>query len=261
MGSIIRKSDYEQSLEELQSKLIALQEWVKRTGQKVVIVFEGRDAAGKGGVIKAMMERVSPRVFRVEALPAPSDREKTQMYAQRYIECFPSAGEIVIFDRSWYNRAGVESVMGFCSELETEQFLLNTPLLEEEMVREGIILLKYWLDVSSEEQEKRIRSRIDTPTKHWKLSALDLDSRRYWYQYSKARDRMLEATDTQHAPWFIVDADDKRKARLNCISHILETIPYEELPEKEIYLPVPELHHAYNDKLCRGEHNFVAQVY
>ena len=228
---------YERELARLQGELVRLQEWVVREGVKVCIVFEGRDTAGKGGVIKRITERVSPRVFRVVALPAPTEREKSQMYVQRYLSHFPAAGEVVIFDRSWYNRAGVERVMGFCSEDEAFRFLRLAPLVERAMIDSGIILIKYWLEVGQEEQTRRIESRIDDPRKVWKLSPMDLKSYSRWYQYSKARDEMLKATDSKHAPWYLVRSDDKRRARLNCISHILEQIPYEPLTRREIELP------------------------
>ena len=227
---------YEAEMFKLQVELVKLQEWVKQTGARVVILFEGRDAAGKGGIIKRIMERVSPRVFRLVALPSPTDREKSQLYAQRYMAHMPAAGEIVIFDRSWYNRAGVEHVMGFCSEEEYRKFLKGCPLFENILVGNGIILLKYWLDVSEEEQHKRFVARIEDPSKRWKLSSMDLESHRRWYDYSRARDVMLTATDTPTTPWFIVPSNDKKRCRLNCIADILSRIPYEEIP----YTP-PEL--------------------
>jgi polyphosphate kinase 2 len=228
---------YEQELRKLHVELVKLQEWVKHAGLKVCIVFEGRDGAGKGGTIKAITERVSPRVFRVVALPAPTEREKSQMYVQRYLPHFPAAGEVVIFDRSWYNRAGVERVMGFCSEEVVERFLRMTPLVERTMVDSGIILIKYWLEVSQEEQTRRIDARIDDGRKIWKLSPMDLKSYSRWYDYSRARDAMLQATDTAWAPWFVAHSDDKKRARLNIITHLLGQIPYKELPRERIKLP------------------------
>ena len=218
----LKRSDYEEELRRLQAELCTLQAWVKAKGLRVIIVFEGRDGAGKGGTIRAITERVSPRVFRVVALPAPSDREKSQMYMQRYMQHFPAAGEIVIFDRSWYNRAGVEHVMGFCTDEQYQRFLELCPEVEKYIVDGGIILLKYWLEVSNEEQERRFLARIEDPLRQWKLSPMDLPSRRRWYDYSRARDAMLKATDTKHAPWHILRSDDKKRARLNCISHLLE---------------------------------------
>jgi len=224
----IGKKDYEAELFKLQVELVKLQEWVKTTNARIVIVFEGRDAAGKGGMIKRIMERVSPRIFRVVALPAPTERQKTQLHAQRYIEQLPAGGEIVIFDRSWYNRAAVEYVMGFCTCEEHKQFLRDCPNFEAFLVSQGIILLKYWLEVSKKEQHKRFLARIKDPSKRWKLSPMDLESHRRWYDYSRARDVMLAATDTAVSPWYIVPSDDKKRARLNCIAHILNCIPYEE---------------------------------
>src|SRR3974390_3468965 len=226
----IRKEDYENEIFKLQVELVKLQGWVKATNARIVIIFEGRDAAGKGGIIKRIMERVSPRIFRVVALPAPTERQKMQLHAQRYIEQLPAGGEIVIFDRSWYNRAGVEYVMGFCSKEDHRQFLRDCPAFEAFLVSQGIILLKYWLEVSEKEQHKRFLARIEDPTKRWKLSPMDLESHRRWYDYSRARDAMLAATDTQASPWYIVPSDDKKRARLNCIAHILSSLPYEEIP-------------------------------
>jgi polyphosphate kinase len=216
---------------------VKLQEWVKHTGAKIVILFEGRDAAGKGGVIKRITERVSPRVFRVVALPAPTEREKSQIYIQRYIAHLPAAGEIVLFDRSWYNRALVERVMNFCTEEQARYFLKNCPPIEEAFVHSGIILIKYWFEVSQQEQTRRFLARINDGRKIWKLSSMDLESHRLWYDYSSARDEMMAATDTETTPWYVVDADDKRRARLNCISHFLSLIPYEEVPRKKVKLP------------------------
>jgi len=237
-SSISKKSkkltnkEYEKELFKLQVELCNLQEWVKQTGQKIIIVFEGRDGAGKGGVIKRILERVSPRVFQVHALPAPSDRQKTQMYAQRYIERFPAAGEIAIFDRSWYNRAGVEPVMGFCTYEETDRFLGLMPIFEKAIVDNGIILIKYWFEVSREVQAERFAKRISDPRKHWKLSPMDLQAQEKWDAYTKAKDKMFKASDSKHAPWYVVNSNDKKSARLNCISHLLILIPYEEIPFK-----------------------------
>ncbi|MEA3433628.1 MAG: polyphosphate kinase 2 [Campylobacterota bacterium] len=225
----LSKKEYEEELFKLQVELCKLQGWVKQSGQKIIIVFEGRDAAGKGGVIKRILERVSPRVFQVNALPAPSDRQKTQMYIQRYIERFPSAGEITIFDRSWYNRAGVERVMGFCTNEEYKRFLELTPIIEQAIVDNGIILIKYWFEVSREIQAERFAKRISDPRKHWKLSPMDLQAQEKWDEYTKAKDKMFLATDSKHAPWYVVNSDNKKSARLNCISHLLSLIPYEEI--------------------------------
>src|SRR5688572_9011596 len=224
------RKEYEQELRNLQVELCRVQAWVKHEGKRLIIVLEGRDGAGKGGVIKAITERVSPRVFRVAALPAPSDREKSQMYIQRYIQHFPAAGEIVIFDRSWYNRSGVEYVMGFCNEEQHRKFLEDCPAFEKHIDAAGIQLLKYWLEVSSDEQERRFNARIEDPLRQWKLSPMDLPSRSRWFDYSRARDMMLEATDTDTSPWYVVRSDDKRRARLNLISHMLKRIPYEKVP-------------------------------
>ncbi|GAA2977842.1 polyphosphate kinase 2 [Microbacterium terrae] len=233
----LSQKKYDKKIEHLQAELVAMQEWVKATGAKVIVVFEGRDTAGKGGTIKALTERVSPRVFRVAALPAPNEHEKTQMYFQRYFAHFPSAGEVVVFDRSWYNRAGVERVMGFCTPEETDRFLEQVPLVERAIVDNGIILLKYWLEVSPEEQTRRLESRIDDPRKIWKLSGMDLESYSRWFDYSRARDAMFRATDTSWAPWFLARTDDKRRGRLNIISHLLSQIPYEHIARPEIALP------------------------
>src|SRR5262250_1313711 len=233
----IDKRAYEAEIFKLQVELVKLQEWVKATNARIVILFEGRDAAGKGGMIKRIMERVSPRIFRVVALPAPTERQKTQLHAQRYIEQLPAGGEIVIFDRSWYNRAAVEYVMGFCSKEEHRQFLRDCPTFEGFLVSQGIMLLKYWLEVSKKEQHKRFLARINDPSKRWKLSPMDLESHRRWYDYSRARDAMLAATDTAASPWYVVPSDDKKRARLNCIGHILSSIPYEETPYTSPELP------------------------
>jgi polyphosphate kinase 2 len=228
----LKAKAYDKELKKLHVELVMLQEWVKREGLKVCVVFEGRDGAGKGGVIKAMTERVSPRVFRVVALPAPTEREKSQMYAQRYITHLPAAGEIVIFDRSWYNRAGVERVMGFCSDKTAQKFLQGLPSVERAMTESGIILLKYWLEVSMEEQERRLRDRIKDGRKLWKLSPMDVDSFSRWDDYTRARDEMFAATDTSFAPWFVIRSDDKRRARLNCIRHLLSRVPYKDVTGK-----------------------------
>ena len=233
----LRRKDYDKELARLHMELVKLQGWVVHKGLKVCVVFEGRDGAGKGGTIKAITERVSPRVFRVVALPAPSDREKSQMYVQRYIQHFPGAGEIVIFDRSWYNRAGVERVMGFSDETQVRKFLQAVPLVERAMVESGIILLKYWLEVSAEEQTRRLEARIDDGRKVWKLSPMDLKSYSRWYDYSRARDEMFAATDTGFAPWYVAKSDDKRRARLNIIAHLLGKIPYKQAPREKVKLP------------------------
>jgi len=233
----IGKNEYKAGLFKLQIELVKLQDWVKATNARIVIIFEGRDAAGKGGMIKRVVERVSPRVYRVVALPAPTDRQKMQLHAQRYVEQLPAGGEVVIFDRSWYNRAGVEYVMGFCSDEEHKQFLTDCPIFEAFLVSQGIILLKYWLEVSKKEQHKRFLERIEDPSKRWKLSPMDLESHRCWYDYSRARDAMLAATDTKAAPWYIVPSDNKKRARLNCIAHILSSIPYVEIPYAPPKLP------------------------
>ncbi len=255
------RKEYEQELRRLQAELCTLQEWVKAQGLRVILVFEGRDGAGKGGTIRAITERVSPRVFRVVALPAPSDREKTQMYMQRYMQHFPAAGEIVIFDRSWYNRAGVEHVMGFCTDKQYERFLELCPLVESYIVDGGVLLLKYWLEVSNEEQERRFLARIEDPLRQWKLSPIDLPSRQQWYDYSRARDAMLEATDTSHAPWYILNSNDKRRARLNCITHLLSQIPYEKLPRDEIRLPKRSKDGSYDDQATLKGRTFVPEKY
>ena len=233
----MRDKEYQRELRRLHGELVAMQEWVKASGAKVCVVFEGRDTAGKGGTIKAITERVSPRVFRVVALPAPNDREKSQMYVQRYISHFPAAGEIVIFDRSWYNRAGVERVMGFCTDQQVQRFLEVTPAVEQAMIDSGILLVKYWLEVSPDEQTRRLESRIDDPRKIWKLSDMDLLSYEKWDDYSRARDEMLAATDTPYAPWYLVRSDDKKRARLNLIAHLLRHVPHKALPREKIELP------------------------
>jgi polyphosphate kinase 2 len=233
----MKRKDYEREMRRLHGELVAMQEWVKATGAKICIVFEGRDTAGKGGTIKRITERVSPRVFRVVALPAPSQRERTQMYIQRYIQHFPAAGEVVIFDRSWYNRAGVERVMGFCTPEQTQRFLEQVPQFEKALVESGIQLIKYWLEVSMDEQTRRLESRIDDPRKIWKLSDMDLKSYGRWYDYSRARDAMFAASDTAWAPWYVANTDDKKRGRLNIISHLLSAVPYEPLERPEVTLP------------------------
>ena len=243
----MKRKEYEKELRLLQVELVSLQQWVKRTGARVCIVFEGRDTAGKGGTIKALTERVSPRVFRVVALPAPSEREKSQMYVQRYISHFPAAGEVVIFDRSWYNRAGVERVLGFCTPQETERFLQLAPMVEKAMVDSGIHLLKYWLEVSREEQTRRLESRILDGRKTWKLSPMDLKSYGRWFDYSRARDAMILATDTAWGPWYLANTDDKKRGRLNIISHLLAQVPYEQQKPLHIKLPPGQKAHGYQE--------------
>jgi polyphosphate kinase len=233
----LKRQEYEEQIAKLHIELVKLQLWVKRTGAKVIILFEGRDAAGKGGIIKRITERVSPRVFRVVALPAPSERERSQLYFQRYFEHFPAGGEIVIFDRSWYNRAGVERVMGFCTDEEYNRFLRICPAWEKDVINGGVILIKYWFEVSKDEQTRRFSERIDDLRKTWKLSAMDLESHRRWYDYSRARDAMFAATDTKESPWYVVNGDDKRRARLNCIAHLLSLIPYEDTHRPKVKLP------------------------
>ncbi len=259
-GKLKRKA-YEKELHRLQVELCHLQAWVKETGARIILIFEGRDGAGKGGTIRAITERVSPRVFRVAALPAPSDRQKTQMYMQRYMEHFPAAGEIVIFDRSWYNRAGVEHVMGFCTKEQYKGFLEHAPIVEGYITRAGITLIKYWLEVNNEEQERRFQARVDDPLRQWKLSPMDLPSREKWYEYSRARDRMLDATDSKHAPWHLVRSDNKRRARLNCIKHLLDQIPYKKIPNKTIKLPKRSQKHQYDDEATLKGRKFIPEVY
>lgn len=253
--------EYMKELRKLQGELCHLQEWVKHKGLRVIIVFEGRDAAGKGGTIRALTERVSPRVFRTVALPAPSDREKSQMYMQRYMAHFPAAGEIVIFDRSWYNRAGVEYVMGFCSKEQHTRFLEVCPEVEKYIVDSGIQLIKIWLDSSDKEQKRRFEARIEDPLRQWKLSPMDLPSRSKWYEYSRARDQMLDATDTKHAPWHILRSDDKKRARLNCLAHLLSLIPYKRLPRAKIKLPERSKKGAYDDVASLKKRKFVPEKY
>jgi len=257
----MKRKEYEKELEKLQVELCYLQDWVKQEGLRVIIVLEGRDAAGKGGTIKALTARVSPRVFRVVALPAPSDREKSQIYLQRYIERFPAGGEIAIFDRSWYNRAGVEHVMGFCTKQQYKGFLENCPVVERFMVEGGTRLIKIWLEVGDEEQERRFEARVHDPLRQWKLSPMDLPARSKWFEYSLARDRMLEATDTEYAPWYVLRSDDKRRARLNCIAHILSQIPYERVERETVELPKRSMKHAYDDRTPLEGRRFVREVY
>ena len=252
---------FDKHLRKLQVELCRLQDWVKAEGARIIIIFEGRDAAGKGGTIKAITVRVSPRVFRVIALPAPSDREKSQMYLQRYIRFFPAAGEIIIFDRSWYNRAGVEYVMGFTDKAQHKRFLELCPQIEKYIVDGGIRLIKIWLEVGQEEQERRFLARINDPMRQWKLSPMDTESYRLWYDYSKARDLMLDATDTKHAPWHIVRTDDKRRGRLNCISHILDQIPYKKISRKKVELPKRSTKDKYDDQASLKGRKFVAERY
>jgi polyphosphate kinase 2 len=257
----MKRKAYEKELRNLQVELCHLQDWVKATGARIIVVFEGRDAAGKGGTIKAITERVSPRVFRVVALPAPSDREKTQMFMQRYVQQFPAASEIVIFDRSWYNRAGVEYVMGFCTEQDHRRFLELCPQMEKYIVDAGILLIKIWLEVGQDEQERRFTARIDDPLRQWKLSPMDTESYRRWYEYSRARDMMLEKTDSKHAPWHIVRSDDKRRGRLNCISHILRSIPYKRVPHTKVKLPKRSGKGKYDDQSTLNGRHFVRETY
>jgi polyphosphate kinase len=257
----LKRKRYEKELRRLQAELCRLQDWVKFKGLRVMVVFEGRDAAGKGGTIRAITERVSPRVFRLAALPAPSDREKSEMYIQRYMEHFPAAGEIVIWDRSWYNRAGVEHVMGFCTKSEYKKFLELCPVVEKYVVNSGIVLIKYWLEVGKKEQKRRFEARIKDPLRQWKLSTMDVESFRRWYQYSRARDRMLAATDSKFAPWYIIRSDDKRKARLNCIAHLLSLIPYRKVPHEKVNLPKRLAKDRYDDEASLRRRRFIAERY
>jgi polyphosphate kinase 2 len=257
----LKNKEYAKELRKLQEELCRLQDWVKYKGLRVVIVFEGRDAAGKGGTIKALTERVSPRVFRLVALPAPSDREKSQLFFQRYLQHFPAAGEVVIFDRSWYNRAGVEYVMGFCSREEHERFLELCPMMENYIASAGIQIIKIWLEVSDKEQKRRFEARIKDPLRQWKLSPMDLPSRSKWFEYSRARDMMLDATDSAHAPWYVLNSDDKERARLNCIAHILHTIPHGEVPHKKISLPDRSMKGSYDDQATLKGRKFIKERY
>jgi polyphosphate kinase len=260
-SSAMKRKQYEDELQQLQAGLCKLQEWVKYKGLRIIIVFEGRDAAGKGGTIKAITERVSPRVFRVVALPAPSDREKSQMYMQRYAAHFPAAGEITIFDRSWYNRAGVERVMGFCTEEQHSGFLRIVPFFERTAVEGGLILVKYWLEVGKEEQKRRIAARLEDPVRQWKLSPMDVESWTRWEDYTRARDEMLMATDTAEAPWHIIRSDDKKKARLNCIAHLLSLIPIGDVPREKIKLPKRPRKDRYDPDAGLAHRRFVPEVY
>ena len=257
----MKRKAYEKELRKLQVELCHLQSWVRDSGARIVVLFEGRDAAGKGGTIKALTERVSPRVFRTVALPAPTDRQKTQLFMQRYIEQLPAGGEIVIFDRSWYNRAGVEYVMGFCTEQQHRRFLQLCPEIESYMVEGGIQLIKIWLEVGQEEQARRFAARIDDPLRQWKLSPMDVESYRRWYDYSRARDMMLKATDRKDAPWHVVRSDDKRRARLNCISHILKVIPYKKVSKPNVKLPKRSDKGKYDDQASLKGMKFVAERY
>jgi len=257
----LSNKDYEAEIFKLHAEMVKLQRWVKDKGVRAVVVFEGRDAAGKGGVIKRITERVSPRVFRVTALPAPSEREKTQMYMQRYVQHFPSAGEVVLFDRSWYNRAGVERVMKFCSKEEYERFLEYTPIFERAMVDSGVVLIKYWFDVGMEEQERRFRARIEDPRKVWKLSPMDVESFNRWYDYSRARDDMIAATSMDYAPWHVVRADSKKRARLNCISHLLSQFPYKDLPRDKVKLGKRSTKGSYDDEASIAKFNVIPEKY
>jgi polyphosphate kinase len=260
-GKKLKAKKYAKELRKLQSELCKLQDWVKYKGLRVIIIFEGRDAAGKGGTIKALTERVSPRVFRLVALPAPSDREKTQMYLQRYMQHFPAAGEVVIFDRSWYNRAGVEYVMGFCTKEQHRLFLERCPEIEQYIVDAGIQLIKVWLEVSDKEQKRRFEARMGDPLRQWKLSPMDLPSRSKWFEYSRARDMMLKATDTRWAPWYILPSDDKKRARLNCIRHILSLIPSKKVPRDKVKLPKRSMKGAYDDQAALKGRKFVREIY
>jgi polyphosphate kinase 2 len=257
----MKPKEYEKELRKLQVQLCYLQEWVKAEQLRVIVLFEGRDAAGKGGTIKALTEKVSPRVFRVAALPAPSDREKSQLFLQRYIAHFPAGGEIVIFDRSWYNRAGVEHVMGFCTPEQHKRFLELCPQVEKFAVDGGIILIKLWLEVGMEEQQRRFEARIEDPLRQWKLSPMDTESFGRWYDYSRARDMMFEATDTKSAPWRLIRSDDKRRARLNIISHILDTIPYKKVAREKVKLPKRSLKGRYDDQASLRRLKFVEERY
>jgi len=257
----MKRKEYEKELRKLQTELCRLQDWVVQEGLRVVIVLEGRDAAGKGGTIKAIMERVNPRIFRLVALPAPSDREKTQLYIQRFMQHFPAAGEVVVFDRSWYNRAGVEYVMDFCTKDQYRKFVENCPKFESHIIQSGIILIKFWLEVGQEEQQRRFEARIKDPLRRWKLSPMDLESYARWYAYSRARDMMLEATDTEEAPWHIVRSDGKQRARLNCIANLLSLIPYKEVHRDRIKLPKRSSKGEYDDQATLKGRHFVPETY
>jgi polyphosphate kinase 2 len=260
-GDKLDRKTYEKALRKLQEELCHLQSWVKQTGERVIVVLEGRDAAGKGGTIKAITEKVSPRVFRVVALPSPSDRQKSQMYMQRYMEHFPAAGEVVIYDRSWYNRAGVEHVMGFCTPEQHTRFLQLCPIVERFIIDGGIRLLKIWLEVGQEEQERRFAARIDDPVRQWKLSPMDVESFRRWYDYSRARDTMLDFTDVPQSPWYVVDSNDKKRARLNIISHILAQIPYKRIEHKKVKLPDRSTKDKYDDAEPMKNRRYVEQKF
>ena len=260
-GKKMKAKKYEKELRKLQAELCKLQDWVKHKGLRVIVIFEGRDGAGKGGTIRAITERVSTRVFRVVALPAPSDREKTQMYLQRYMQHFPAAGEVVIFDRSWYNRAGVEYVMGFCTKEQHRTFLKLAPVVEKYVTDAGIKLIKFWLEVSDKEQKRRFEARITDPVRQWKLSPMDLPSRTKWFEYSRARDLMLKGTDTKWAPWHILRSDDKKRARLNCITYLLDLIPYKKVPRPDIELPKRSMKGAYDDQASLKGRKFVPEKY
>ncbi len=255
----MKRKEFEKELEKLQVELVKLQRWVVHEGLRVIIVFEGRDAAGKGGTIKRIVDRVSPRVFRVVALPTPTEREKTEMYMQRYMAHFPAAGEVIIFDRSWYNRVGVERVMGFCTDTQYEEFLRLAPVVENFIIGAGIILIKYWLEVSEEEQARRFEARITDGKKIWKLSPMDLEAHHRWYDYSRARDAMFEATDTPASPWYVIHSNDKKRARLNCITHLLSLIPYKELEIKPVKLPKRQSPNGYNEP--ERAYHLVPEVY
>jgi len=257
----MKNKQYTKELRKLQAKLCELQAWVKHKGLRVIILFEGRDGAGKGGTIKAITERVSPRIFRVVALPAPSDREKNQLFFQRYFQHFPATGEVVIFDRSWYNRAGVEYVMGFCTKEQHRRFLDLSPQMEKYIIEGGVQVIKIWLEVSDKEQAKRFEARMHDPLRQWKLSSMDLPSRSKWFEYSRARDMMLKATDTPEAPWYILNSDDKKRARLNCIAHLLEVIPHKKIPLEKVKLPERSKHGEYDDQASLEGRRFVPQKY
>ncbi len=257
----MKRAEYEKELYKLQVRLCHLQDWIKEAGLRVIIIFEGRDGAGKGGTIRAITERLSPRIFRVVALPAPSDRQKTQMYMQRYIEQFPAAGEVVIFDRSWYNRAGVEYVMGFCTPKQHQRFLDLCPQIEKYLIEGGIILIKIWMEVSNQEQKRRFEARVNDPLRQWKLSPMDLPSRQRWFDYSRARDLMLKHTDTRTAPWHIIRSDDKRTARLNTIAHLLDVLPHKKVHRKKVHLPSRSMKNAYDDDASIARRRFVREKY
>jgi polyphosphate kinase len=261
MAGKLKRQKYEKELLKLQAKLCAVQDWVKEKGLRVIVVFEGRDAAGKGGTIKAITERVSPRVFRVVALPAPSDREKSEMYMQRFFSHFPAAGEIVIFDRSWYNRAGVERVMGFCTDKQYKRFLRVCPQFERQVVDSGIQLIKFWLEVGNKEQQRRFEARVQDPVRQWKLSNMDLPSRAKWYDYSRARDAMFKATDRRETPWEIVRSDDKKRARLNCIAELIKLIPHNGVKHPKVKIPRRSNKHAYDDEASIARRRFVPERY